>query len=401
MNKKLMTGSYKVKKLLKRLVLTIIILFLGVYIINSETDFFKSITENNPSLSENVPFVGKLSEFLSELPTISQIKENVTREEMPLNPEDFAENAYIKDSPLLTFYENESVGITAEDGSFKLFGVTTELAHPNLLLEITTDSGEVIDEISFATDTQFRFSKTVKIPETTENRLTLNLFTGGKKYGDYIGWLNDYIHIVKGETGWIIEKSPVIEKNMKLYETPRSTSRALRSTDYVQAKNSGINSVAAQLTEGIETEYEKIKALHDWVCSYLHYDNDSLQKRNIAPYSATEVLKTRKGVCIGYANLFAALCRSIDIPCYVVTGYALGISSGSSEWTNSIVKGNEENHAWNEAYVDGRWVIIDTTWDSFNSIENGEMKKGKGISHLYFDTNIDFFSLNHKIVSYS
>lgn len=396
-----MTGSYKVKKLLKRLVLTIIILFLGVYVINSETSLFKTIKENNPSLLEDCPIIAKLDKFFFGLPTISQIKENITREEMPLEPEDFAENAYIKNSPLLTFYENESVGITLEDGSFKLFGITTELAHPNLLLELTNADGEVVQEISFATDTQFKFSKTIKIPDTTENRLSLNLFTGQKKYGDYIGWLNNYIHIVKNENRWEIEKSPVLEKNKSLYETPRSTSKALRATDYVQAKNSSIKSVATQLTTDAETDYEKIKAIHDWICSYLHYDNDSLEKRNIAPYSATEVLKTRKGVCIGYANLFAALCRSIDIPCYVVTGYALGISSGSTQWTNSIVKGNEENHAWNEAYVDGRWVIIDTTWDSFNSFENGEMKKGRGISHLYFDANIDFFSLNHKIVSYS
>ena len=396
-----MTGSYKVKKLLKRLVLTIVILFLGVYVINSETSFFKSLKENNPSVVEDNPVIAKLDEFFSSLPTISQIKENITREEMPLEPEDFAENAYIKNSPLLTFYENESVGITKEDGSFKFFGVTTELAHPNLILEITTDSGKVINEISFATDTEFKFSKTVKIPETEEKRLTFNLFTGQKKYGDYIGWLNNYIHIVKKKNGWEIEKSPVLEKNKSLYDSPRSTSKALRATDFIEAKNSGIKSVAQQLTEGLETDYEKIKALHDWVCSYLHYDNDSLQKKNIAPYSATQVLKTRRGVCIGYANLFAALCRSINIPCYVVTGYALGISSGSSEWTDSIIKGKEENHAWNEAYVDGRWVIIDTTWDSFNSIENGEMKKGRGISHLYFDANIEFFSLNHKIIAYS
>lgn len=396
-----MTGSYKVKKFLKRLVLTIVVLFLGVYIINSETSFFKTLKENNPSVLEDYPIVASLDKFFSGLPTISQIKENLTREEMPLEPEDFAENAYIKNSPLLTFYENESVGITSEDGSFKIFGITTELAHPNLLLEITKADGEVIEEISFGTDTEFKFSKTIKIPETTENRLSLNLFTGEKKYGDYIGWLNDYIHVVKGENGWELEKSPVMEKNKIVYETPRSTSKALRSTEYIQSRNSGIKSVATQLTEGLETDYEKIKVLHDWVCSYLHYDNDSLQKKNIAPYSATEVLKTRKGVCIGYANLYAALCRSIDIPCYVVTGYALGISSGSNEWTNSIIKGKEENHAWNEAYVDGRWVIIDTTWDSFNSIENGEMKKGKSISHLYFDANIDFFSLNHKIISYS
>ena len=141
-------------------------------------------------------------------------------------------------------------------------------------------------------------------------------------------------------------------------------------------------------------------ALHDWVTGYLYYNIDYVNDSKIAPYVDTEVLKNRKVVCLGYSNLFAALCRSIDIPCYVVSGYALGLDSADTKWnaTNSLTE--EPNHAWNEAYVNGRWIIIDTTWDSFNKFEDGKMIKAEKNSHLYFDANPEFFSANHKIIKY-
>lgn len=393
------------KKFFLRLLLTVTMLFLAVYIVNSETDFFKAFDTNYPKVSQNVPGLSAamngVYDAFSKLPTIWQIKEHITKEKMPVSPDTIAENAYIKDSPLLMFYENESIGITVnDDKTFTLFGVLTELAHSNLIVRLKSDDGKVVSETDFGTDTAFEFSKTIKIPETSHDKLWIEVFTGERKYGDYIGWVNDYIFISKNQDKWELGKSPVEEHNQKLFTAPRSTSKALKATELVQSDNNSIISVANQLTADCNTDYEKIKKFHDWICTYLHYDNDSLSKSHIAPHSATDVLKSRKAVCIGYANLYAALCRSVDIPCYVVTGYALGISSGSDKWTKKIVEGNEENHAWNEAYVDGRWVIIDSTWDTYNSYENGEMKKGSQISHLYFDSNIDFFGMNHKIMHY-
>ena len=147
------------------------------------------------------------------------------------------------------------------------------------------------------------------------------------------------------------------------------------------------------------TDYEKVLALHDWICSYMYYDVDSLASDEAPPYYATDIVKSRKAVCLGFATLMASLCRSIDIPCNVVSGYALGVGNDTA-WTDTSIATDEQNHAWNEVYVDGRWMIVDTTWDCANKIENGEMNKGE-VSHLYFDANLQFFSNNHKILEYS
>ena len=105
-------------------------------------------------------------------------------------------------------------------------------------------------------------------------------------------------------------------------------------------------------------------------------------------------------MCLGFATLMASLCRSIDIPCNVVSGYALGVGDDTA-WTEETAVTDEQNHAWNEVYVDGRWIIVDTTWDCTNKVENGEMVRGSGVSHLYFDANLQSFSANHKIIEYS
>ena len=49
--------------------------------------------------------------------------------------------------------------------------------------------------------------------------------------------------------------------------------------------------------------------------------------------------------------------RSQDIPAKLVKGYA--------SWTDVY-------HAWNEVYIasEGRWVIVDTTYDSYNYLRN-------------------------------
>lgn len=391
------------KTFIKRLTLFAVILFFAAYILNSETDLLKSFDTIFPTAAEKYPSVANaaedLSEALSKIPSISQIVAHVTNEKMPLESDNLADNAYIKDSPLLNFYEKECVGITVNDDStVSVFGFLTETGKTNIIVRMT-DGETVLSETAFAADTEFKFSKKIDIPKTTAEKIGIEVFSGARRIGNYDGWVNKYVYIEKINGKWALQRSPVADKNCEMYSAKRS--KSIKSDENIESDNKAIKSVAQQLTADVQNDYEKLLKIHDWICSYVHYDYDSLSGGTLAPYKSSEVLKTRRAVCLGYANLYAALCRSIDIPCSVVTGYALGISSGESKWSEKSINGDVENHAWNEAYVDGRWIIIDSTWDTFNSLENGQMKKGNHISHLYFDANIDFFSNNHRIMEYN
>lgn len=379
-------------------------------IVNAQTDFFLDLGRYLPTIEEKNPeFVDKVSdlsrevsEWTDKIPSFSEIKAIILNEEPPIDPSDIAVTTRIENSPMLSFYPEENVGIQMKDSqTVTVFGITKSKDRSHLIVMLSDLNGKELSQTSLAADSDGKFNKSVVIPKTDDSVIELSVYTGAKQYGDYQSWVYKYVYLEKNEFGaWGIKRSPVYENNKIMYEKDKSISEALKATPSIESDSPAIISIAEQITNGKESDYDKLLAIHDWVCSYIYYDVDSLSRDDIVPYSATEVVKRRRAVCLGYASLVAALCRSIDIPCNVVSGYALGVNETEMQWTEANITSSEQNHAWNEAYVDGRWVILDTTWDCKNKYVDGELAKGEEIDHLYFDANPDFFSSNHKILEY-
>lgn len=398
-------------KKVRRIIAVLLILFIGICIVNAQTDFFLNFGNYFPAVEEKCPqlvhSISNISERLSVLtdfiPSPSEIIAKIKHEELPIDPSDVAVNAYISNSPMLSFYPKENVSVIVDYNDADVFGIVSSRSKSNLIVSFTDENGETIEQKSIAADSHNEFNQTISIPETEGLTMNIDIYTGSKPYGQFESWVYNYVRLIKTpDGGWELEQSPVYEHNKAMYEKDKSISDALKSTASIQSNNSNVISIAQQLTEGLDNDYDKVLALHDWICTYMYYDEDSLDKDETPPYYPTDILKTRKAVCRGYANLMASLCRSINIPCNVVLGYALGTVGVDSDtsWTDETVSTIEQNHAWNEVYVDGRWMIVDTTWDCPNRIVNGEMISESEISHIYFDANIQFFSNNHKILEY-
>lgn len=392
-------------KFIKRLIIGVLILIVAVVITSVETDFFANIEEYIPGVEEKAPFIKDAAEWIEEItepiPSISQIIATLQNKSLPVDPEDFVAGSYNSLSPMLNFYSDETVGVLINGADeLSVFGISKETKKSNILIIITDASGEEVVRESVTSNVNFEFQKKIKIPKTESDTLNVNIYTGEKGYGEFTSWVIDYVILEKNDDVWKIKKSPVWEHNKLKYEEGKLLSEGLKATSDIRPDNPSVKSIADQLTKDVENDYEKLLILHDWITGYLYYNIDYVNDSKTAPYVDTEVLKSRKVVCLGYSNLFASLCRSINIPCYVVSGYALGIDSADKVWNDDNYLIEEPNHAWNEAYVNGRWIIIDTTWDSFNRYENGEMKKSENRSHLYFDANPEFFSQNHKIIEY-
>ncbi|MCI5604520.1 MAG: transglutaminase-like domain-containing protein [Clostridia bacterium] len=395
---------------MKKFIAFILILAISICVINAETDFFLHFGDYVPLAEEKYPqavdkisdLSMKLSDITDLIPSPAEIIALIKNEEMPIDPSDIATNAYITDSPMLSFYPDENISVMlTPDGAVNIFGITYSANKRNLIVRISDLAGNVLEQSTISVDGMNKFNKTIKIPETDNTELDISVYAGSKPYGEFESWIYNYVKISRDENSvWQIKKSPVYANNKAMFEKDKSTSEALRRTPSIQSESQGIITIAQQLTQNCENDYQRILALHDWVCSYIRYDMDSLNSGEIPPYHANDVVTGRKAVCLGFATLYASLCRSINIPCNVVSGYALGIGE-DTDWTSATVLTEEQNHAWNEAYVDGRWVIVDTTWDCVDKIENGVIVSGSGVSHLYFDANLDFFSSNHKILEYS
>ena len=152
--------------------------------------------------------------------------------------------------------------------------------------------------------------------------------------------------------------------------------------------------VSNEICQDAVDDYDKVLKIHDWVAANIYYNYEYYYNRTSPiKYDALGVYNAKTTVCEGYANLTMALIHAQGIPCRKVTGYALGLST-SGTWTPENIS-SQTNHAWNQAFVDGRWINIDTTWDSQNKYKNGEWKTD-GIEHRYFDISDTYFSGSHR-----
>ena len=173
-----------------------------------------------------------------------------------------------------------------------------------------------------------------------------------------------------------------------------------RPSKDIQSDDEAIVSLVQRITFGLYDDYSKALALHDWVCDNIYYDYDYYYGRTeYQDTSALNVLSSRKSVCAGYANLLASMLRAANIPAKKVSGFAVGLSSRSVP--DDVLNGKgESNHAWNEAYVNGRWIIIDATWDSNNRYEYGCFSNDTGCySHRYFDISQECFAEDHVVMT--
>ena len=391
----------------KRRILLPLIFCAFVLTVNAQTDFFSNIGKYFPELEANAPgFTAKLTyvtervaDITDYIPTPSEIIAYIKNEELPIDPSDVAVNAYITDSPMLTFFPDENISAVIENNKLRLFGNISSYYRRHLVINICDADGNRLEQFTAAVTNNNNFSKTITIPDTDCDKLKIDVYAGAKAYGEFTSWVYDYLYLTRTENGWQTETSPVYASNKALYEKDKSISDALKSTASIQSTNAIVKRLAEQITDGCNTDYEKLTAIHDWVCENIYYNEDSVNSADPPPYSAVEVLDTRQAVCLGFATLSASFCRSVGIPCNVVGGYALGVGS-DTEWTDETAASTYQNHAWNEAYVDGRWIIFDTTWDCKNKIESRQAVRYNDISHIYFDANLDVFSANHKIIEY-
>ena len=103
----------------------------------------------------------------------------------------------------------------------------------------------------------------------------------------------------------------------------------------IQSDDPDIVSLAHSIVKDISDDYEKARAIYNWVSGNTWYDWDCLEditKRG--ENSALETLQTRRGVCVGYSNLTVAMLRAIGIPALVAAGYATHISGALGSSSN-------------------------------------------------------------------
>ncbi|MGN6492314.1 MAG: transglutaminase domain-containing protein [Agriterribacter sp.] len=106
---------------------------------------------------------------------------------------------------------------------------------------------------------------------------------------------------------------------------------------------------------------EQLRTAYNWIISNIRYDKDSSYYFNWGVDYETKInatLRRRKGVCENFASLFTDISNRLNVPSYVVHGYASG--SGDSR---------DVAHSWSAVQLNNEWYLCDPTWDA--GLQNG------------------------------
>lgn len=169
------------------------------------------------------------------------------------------------------------------------------------------------------------------------------------------------------------EKSEVIiSYHLDIKPTANSTlnnlSEYLSASEKIESTHPEIISLAEKLTAGKEGNYEKARAIYEFVRDYIKYNSNSPHRNK----GALNALKTAEGVCEDYAALFVALSRAANIPARQINGFADPNATGEV-WdvsTGEIVSLSGYRHSWAEFYDGSRWVVVDPTFDAHKKTWN-------------------------------
>ncbi|MBC8315789.1 MAG: hypothetical protein H8E51_09825 [Bacteroidetes bacterium] len=114
---------------------------------------------------------------------------------------------------------------------------------------------------------------------------------------------------------------------------------------------------ASYLETTFAIDEERVKALYIWLAKEINYD----VKRTDSPIRFESMgelvdftLRSKHGVCQGYAEVFKNICERMGIKAFTIHGYTKA---------DDKIK-TDQGHAWNAAKISGRWYLFDPTWGS-------------------------------------
>ncbi len=145
------------------------------------------------------------------------------------------------------------------------------------------------------------------------------------------------------------------------------------------------------LIKPAKNDQEKVRSFYIWLAENIAYDVQAYRSFDAAKIGQTkpnDVLRRKKAVCQGYAELFQEMCRLVGIKSYVIPGYSKGFGYQPDNRTFTYA-----DHAWNAVFLNGEWRLVDATWGSGGV--NNQMKYVQQFNEKYFLTSPQVFVQDH------
>ena len=110
---------------------------------------------------------------------------------------------------------------------------------------------------------------------------------------------------------------PGLADDPKRYED--IDAHSLKATDKDEASLPGL---ARYLAKPCKTDRDKARAIYRWITDRIAYDAEAASTGRIPAQSPAAVLKTRKAVCQGFADLFVDLSQRMGLKAVRIPGWA-------------------------------------------------------------------------------
>jgi|GEM_PF-1672523 len=115
--------------------------------------------------------------------------------------------------------------------------------------------------------------------------------------------------------------------------------------------------LAANITQGMTDEMEKVEAIRDYLIEDISYDLDPgvVGDDPLADF----LFKEQRGYCEHFATAMTIMLRTQRIPARLTTGF---LSGEFNEYGSFFIVRASDAHAWVEVYLEGEgWVVFDPT----------------------------------------
>lgn len=207
----------------------------------------------------------------------------------------------------------------------------------------------------------------------------------------------------------------------KYLDTTLSDLKYIAMKEPSKKKAGYFKKVAASVTKGASDDYEKVLKIYEYLGKNIYYDNLAFAKKKnqyTDPYRNLFNLRNNKSsansvstsgsrakvatTCVGYGAMVVALARAEGIPARVINGHHLSLNLERYNNWSTEEDIQTVDHWWAECYVDGRWIIVDTTPANGNKWKRTSFS-GKGTweytgltNYTFFDPTDEQFAQSHE-----
>ncbi len=185
----------------------------------------------------------------------------------------------------------------------------------------------------------------------------------------------------KNGTVKIVDGAPIANYELfyhpemaKKTDTPRDRNLEIPTDErYVLGK------VVAELSLPDDAVSTKIVAIQEYFATGFGYSLKLIGSGDFATPLGNFLLSRKSGFCEYYASATVLLLRYLGIPSRYSVGFAV---FEKSFLEGKYIVRNRHAHAWAEAYVQGKWVIVDTTPSSWLTADAEQASVFEGLQDL-------------------